>query len=54
MKNSFFDNVLCKLQSYNGGSPIGIDVALEEINHLLEVDLSSSNRNIFKGKLCQS
>ena len=29
---------------------MGIDVALEEINHLLEVDLSNSNRNIFKGK----
>ena len=34
--------------SYSSGSPMGLDVALEEINHLLEVDLSNSSR-MFKG-----
>ena len=34
--------------SYSTGSPMGLDVALEEINHLLEVDLSNSSR-MFKG-----
>ena len=28
---------------------MGLDVALEEINHLLEADMSDASRNVYKG-----
>ena len=31
-------------------SPMGLDVALEEINHLLEADMSDASRNVYKGE----
>ena len=33
-------------------SPMGLDVALEEINHLLEADMSDASRNVYKGEEC--
>ena len=47
---TIYDNGIQYLR-YNrdASSPMGLDVALEEINHLLEADMSDANRNVFKG-----
>ena len=29
---------------------MGLDVALEEINHLLEADMTDASRNVYKGE----
>ena len=41
--------VILSSYSREQNSPMGLDVALEEINHLLEADMSDASRNIFKG-----
>ena len=41
--------VLLSSYSREQNSPMGLDVALEEINHLLEADMSDASRHIFKG-----
>ena len=41
--------LIIRSYSREQNSPMGLDVALEEINHLLEADMSDASRNVYKG-----